>query len=342
MTNPYFYTYNAVFDAPVSGSAKLVYAYLCKCADRDGKCHPSHKTIGAAAGIGVTTVKKALTELEAARLIAVRGQARPERGRLANIYTVIKEAVKGFFVTYGNIFMETLSAKARLVYLYFCRLASGRDRAFPAHKTTAKACGLSVSGTRTAIDELEAAGLIEREAQYRDNGGQRANLYTLVTESPEDNGNTPDGGDNNSALSGDTEGTDTEPDTGLVEPQNLVGLDAERAGDPVNGDDGQPVDRRALQVADGGVAQIGFLGRFKPAQPALLAEELDFEPDVLQKLVFLFRVGLSADRHSYPSLRPQSPVNILTDRGLQSNEAKRYNIVVKQHYPRKLKNPPWP
>ena len=59
----YFYTYNAVFDAPVSGAAKLAYAYLCKCADRCGVCYPSHKAIAAAAGVCVTTIKKALAEL---------------------------------------------------------------------------------------------------------------------------------------------------------------------------------------------------------------------------------------------------------------------------------------
>jgi predicted ArsR family transcriptional regulator len=182
MTTAYFYTYNAIFDAKVSGNARIVYAYLCKCANRDGKSYPSHKAIAAACGIGVTTVKKSLAELESAELVAVRGQARPDKGRRVNLYTVVKTALKGFFMTYANIFITKLTAKAKLVYLYLCRLASGNNLAFPAHKTTANACGLSVAGARTAIDELESAGLLERTAQYRDNGGQRANLYTLVTE----------------------------------------------------------------------------------------------------------------------------------------------------------------
>jgi DNA-binding transcriptional regulator YhcF (GntR family) len=156
----YFYTYNIIFDAPVSGNAKLVYSYLCKCADIEGKSYPSHKAIAAYAGIGVTTVKKALAELESAGLISIQGQARPDRGRRANIYTVIKEKTSGFFLTYANVFTSALTAKARLVYLYFCRLASGRDQAYPSHRTTAKACGLSASGTRAAIDELEAAGKV--------------------------------------------------------------------------------------------------------------------------------------------------------------------------------------
>jgi len=181
-TTPYFYAYNAIFDAPVSSSAKLVYTYLCKCANAEGKCFPSHKNISDVCGIGVTTIKKSLNELESAGLIKIQGQARPDSGRRANLYTLVKEAVKGFFVAYAVAFTEKLTTKARLVYLYFCRLASDGNTAYPSHKTTAKACGLSVAGVRLAIDELEAAGLIERQAQFRENGGQRSNLYTIISE----------------------------------------------------------------------------------------------------------------------------------------------------------------
>ena len=152
---PYFYAYNVIFDAPISSGAKLVYVYLCKCADREGICFPSHKNIGVACGAGVTTVKKSLSELEAAGLVKVQGQARPDKGRRANLYMITKEAVNGFFSAYTVVFTEKLTAKARLVYLYLCRLASEENTAYPAHKTTAKACGLSVAGVRLAITFLE-------------------------------------------------------------------------------------------------------------------------------------------------------------------------------------------
>ena len=177
---PYFYAYNVIFEGSLSSGAKLVYVYLCKCADREGKCFPSHKNISTACGVGVTTVKKSLSELEAAGFVKVQGQARSDKGRRANLYIITKEAVNGFFSAYATAFTEKLTAKARLVYLYLCRLASEGNTAYPAHKTTAKACGLSVAGVRLAIDELEAAGLIERQAQYRENGGQRSNLYTIL------------------------------------------------------------------------------------------------------------------------------------------------------------------
>jgi predicted ArsR family transcriptional regulator len=373
MTAGYFYTYNAIFDTAVSGSAKLVYAYLCKCADTDGKSYPSHKAIGAAAGIGVTTVKKALAELETSGLVGIRGQARPDRGRRANIYMIIKEKVRGFFLTYANIFAKELTAKARLVYLYFCRLASGRDRAFPTHKTTANACGLSVSGTRAAIDELEAAGLVARQAQYRDNGGQRSNLYTIAAEpdSAETVGETPrepggfdtgcftpniPGAEDTEADCGNIDGetfsyrnTNIEPDAGgngrketrsnhSVKTEELVGCDAERGGDPVNGDYGQTVDRGAFKMADCGVTQIGLLRKLKLTHAASLAEELDFESDVFQKLIFFFCVCFSADRHLPTSLHAvtlsacSSLFYSLTKRRLHINVVKRYNIVVRLHH----------
>jgi DNA-binding transcriptional regulator YhcF (GntR family) len=216
----YFYTYSAIFEANVSGSARLVYAYLCKCADREGKSYPSHKTIGSVCGIGVTTVKKALSEIEGAGFITIRGQARPDRGRRANIYTIVKEAVKGFFLTYANIFIEKMTAKARLVYLYFCRLASGRGQAYPSHKTTAKACGLSVAGVRAAIDELEETGLIARQAQYRDNGGQRANLYTIIAE-PDD-------------VSGGSDPAQKKPDNAAAETVNDMYANDETQGAAVD------------------------------------------------------------------------------------------------------------
>jgi len=179
-TISFFYTYNAIFDAAISGHAKLVYAYLCKCADASGKSFPAHKSIAAATSVCVTTVKKALIELEREGLVMTQGQTRADGGRRANVYTIVRDASKGFFMTYVRVFSPMMTAKARLVYLYFCRLASGKGLAYPSHKTTAKACGLSVAGVRLAVDELESAGVITREAQYRENGGQRANLYSLV------------------------------------------------------------------------------------------------------------------------------------------------------------------
>ncbi len=182
LASNFFYTYNIIFDTNVSSYAKLVYSFFCKCADKNGCSYPSHKLIAKECGIGRTSVKKAVSELETAKLIESRGQVRVDGGRRSNLYTIIKDKINGFFTAYSLVFINTLSAKAKLVYLYFCRLAGNDKSVYPSHKTTANACGLSVSTTRKAIDELEEVGIIEREAQYRENGGQRSNLYFMANE----------------------------------------------------------------------------------------------------------------------------------------------------------------
>jgi hypothetical protein len=123
-----------------------------------------------------------------------------------------------------------------------------------------------------------------------------------------------------------------------VKAEKLVGCDAERCGDPVNGNNGQTVDRGAFQMADGGVAQLGLLRKLKLTHAAPLAEELDFEPDIFQKLVFFFRICFPADRHLSTSLRATPLSSLfysLTKRRLHINVVKWYNIVVKQHQRRR-------
>lgn len=55
---------NEVFQLDLSGGAKLVYAYLLYCEDRDTyQCYPSYKKIGQNVNMSVNTVKKYVEEL---------------------------------------------------------------------------------------------------------------------------------------------------------------------------------------------------------------------------------------------------------------------------------------
>lgn len=55
---------NEVFQLDLSGGAKLVYAYLIYCENRDTyQCHPSYKKIGRNVNMSVNTVRKYVTEL---------------------------------------------------------------------------------------------------------------------------------------------------------------------------------------------------------------------------------------------------------------------------------------
>ena len=53
----------------ISCKSKLVYARLCQFAGKDGKCHPSRKTLSKEIGISLSKVDRALRELKECKLI---------------------------------------------------------------------------------------------------------------------------------------------------------------------------------------------------------------------------------------------------------------------------------
>jgi DNA-binding transcriptional MocR family regulator len=175
----YVYIPNAIFNATVSSNAKLTFAALCKFADKNtNQCYPSHRTLAELTGLAVSTLKVALTELAASNLLTIEKRFRNSR-RTTNLYTIVRDRAGKFFRATLEIFKTSLTAKARTVLIFLQRLASGKLKAFPAHKTTAAKCGLSKSAARSAIDELEAEGLLDREHQFVKSGRQTSNLYTL-------------------------------------------------------------------------------------------------------------------------------------------------------------------
>jgi DNA-binding transcriptional MocR family regulator len=178
----YVYIPNAIFDATVSSNAKLTFAALCKFADKNtNQCYPSHRTLAELTGLAVSTLKIALGELVASNLLTIEKRFRNSR-RTTNLYTIARDRAGKFFRATLEIFKTGLTAKARTVLIFLQRLASGKSQAFPAHKTTAAKCGLSKSAARSAIDEIEAEGLLDREHQFVKNGRQTSNLYTLDVE----------------------------------------------------------------------------------------------------------------------------------------------------------------
>lgn len=65
-----------------------VYAVLVRFANRDGECHPARETIAQRLNISVSTVKRAIKELEGAGLIAVTGRGDGEL-QISNLYTLL-------------------------------------------------------------------------------------------------------------------------------------------------------------------------------------------------------------------------------------------------------------
>lgn len=87
----WFYSYNAIFDSKLSIHAKILYMYLCRCADSYSHCFPSKRKIIAACSMGRTSAGKALRELEAARLLTREARFRKNKGQTSNDYIIFPE-----------------------------------------------------------------------------------------------------------------------------------------------------------------------------------------------------------------------------------------------------------
>lgn len=75
---------------------------------------------------------------------------------------------------------QSLTIKAKTVYLYLAHRANKLNTCFPGLKLIAKECGISLSSAQRAMKELLNIGLLKKEARYRENRSQTSNLYILA------------------------------------------------------------------------------------------------------------------------------------------------------------------
>jgi len=87
----WFYSYNMIFDLDISEHAKIVYLYLCRCADSEGQAFPSYSTIAEKCSIGRRTAIKAVKELLAVGLLSVEQRTREDGSLTSNLYTIHDE-----------------------------------------------------------------------------------------------------------------------------------------------------------------------------------------------------------------------------------------------------------
>ena len=81
--------------------------------------------------------------------------------------------------SFRNIYSSDLSHRARSVYMYLKDRADKDGKCWPAIKTIARELGLSCSTVKRALDDLYKAGLLTKEARWRENGGLTSNLYRI-------------------------------------------------------------------------------------------------------------------------------------------------------------------
>lgn len=85
----YFRVPNDIFGSGIEKRAFVVYCYLSRCSDmKTRQCYPSLKTIAKACNLSVTTVRRALTDLENGGWIDIT-QRFTDNGQESNLYTVL-------------------------------------------------------------------------------------------------------------------------------------------------------------------------------------------------------------------------------------------------------------
>ena len=84
----WFYSYDMIFDVDISNHAKLLYVYLCRCADSKSQSFPSNKKAAKHCNVGETTTKEAFKVLIKARLITKETRRRKDNGQTSNRYTI--------------------------------------------------------------------------------------------------------------------------------------------------------------------------------------------------------------------------------------------------------------
>ena len=78
-----------------------------------------------------------------------------------------------------EIYEYGLPHRAVSVYMYLSNRAGKKKECFPSVKTIVEDLRMSRSTVFRALNDLENAGLIEREERYRISGGRSSTLYRV-------------------------------------------------------------------------------------------------------------------------------------------------------------------
>lgn len=78
------------------------------------------------------------------------------------------------------LYQTELPHRAKLVYIYLHDRQDSEHKAWPGINTIARELSLSRSTVKRALNDLVKAGLIRKEAYYRENGSATSNRYYLL------------------------------------------------------------------------------------------------------------------------------------------------------------------
>lgn len=85
----------------------------------------------------------------------------------------------GYFDHLYKASPDELPSRARAVYMYLKDRAGKGQDCWPAVKTIASDLDLSRSTIKRALHDLTKAGLVVKEARYRENGSNTSNRFIL-------------------------------------------------------------------------------------------------------------------------------------------------------------------
>lgn len=77
------------------------------------------------------------------------------------------------------VYEQDLPHRAVAVYMYLRDRADKEGKCFPSVKTIARDLNLSVRTVFRGINDLEQAGLLQKEERWRNNGGRSSSVYTV-------------------------------------------------------------------------------------------------------------------------------------------------------------------
>lgn len=89
---------------------------------------------------------------------------------------------KNFFIVSNQIFELGLKPKEFAVYCCLLRHSDKQtDNCFPSRRLIATKCNMDKKTVDSALNGLEAKGLIKKDHRYRENGSRTSNMYHLVS-----------------------------------------------------------------------------------------------------------------------------------------------------------------
>ena len=80
---------------------------------------------------------------------------------------------------FDSIYAADLPHRDVTVYMYLRSRSDAAGSCWPGIRRIASDLHLSRSTVKRALDDLERAGFLERQARHRENGSRTSNLYTI-------------------------------------------------------------------------------------------------------------------------------------------------------------------